>query len=119
MAGLFGGAHLLPFFHPIDGADAGFDPIDHLRVDPRVGDWTDVRALSARIDVMADLIVNHMSAESPQFKDFIARGDASHWAGLFLTRDSVFPGGAAAEELARMYRSAAGRAIHQCAASQR
>jgi len=104
LAGLFGGVHLLPFFHPIDGADAGFDPIDHLRVDPRLGDWPDVRALSARTDVMADLIVNHVSAESPQFKDFIARGDASRWAGLFLTRDSVFPGGAAAEELARIYR---------------
>jgi sucrose phosphorylase len=104
LAGLFGGVHLLPFFHPIDGADAGFDPIDHTRVDPRLGDWPDVRALSARTDVMADLIVNHVSAGSPQFADFVARGDASPWAGLFLTRDSVFPGGATAEELARIYR---------------
>jgi maltose/moltooligosaccharide transporter len=32
--GVFGGVHLLPFFHAIDGADAGFDPIDHTRVDP-------------------------------------------------------------------------------------
>ena len=38
LAGLFGGIHLLPFFHPIDGADAGFDPIDHTRVDPRLGE---------------------------------------------------------------------------------
>ena len=28
LAGLFGGAHLLPFFTPIDGTDAGFDPIE-------------------------------------------------------------------------------------------
>ena len=34
LAGLFGGVHLLPFFWPIDGADAGFDPIDHTQVDP-------------------------------------------------------------------------------------
>ena len=27
LAGVFGGVHVLPFFHPIDGADAGFDPI--------------------------------------------------------------------------------------------
>ena len=33
-AGLFGGVHLLPFFHPIDGTDAGFDPIDHTRSTP-------------------------------------------------------------------------------------
>lgn len=36
-AGLFGGVHILPFFTPIDGSDAGFDPIDHTEVDPRVG----------------------------------------------------------------------------------
>ena len=36
---LFGGVHLLPFYDAIDGADAGFDPKDHNRVDPRLGDW--------------------------------------------------------------------------------
>jgi sucrose phosphorylase len=46
MKGLFGGVHLLPFYDPIDGADAGFDPVDHRRVDPRLGDWSDVRALT-------------------------------------------------------------------------
>ena len=39
---VFGGVHLLPFFHPIDGADAGFDPADHTQVDSRLGDWNDV-----------------------------------------------------------------------------
>jgi sucrose phosphorylase len=102
--GLFGGVHLLPFFYPIDGEDAGFDPIDHTRVDPRLGDWPDVRALAKRTDVMADLIVNHVSAQSPQFLDFVAHGEGSRWAGLFLTRDSVFPGGAAPNELAKIYR---------------
>ena len=102
--GLFGGVHLLPFFHPIDGADAGFDPIEHTRVDPRLGDWPDVRALATRVDVVADLIVNHVSAQSPQFLDFVAHGDSSRWAGLFLTRDSVFPGGATPDELAKVYR---------------
>ena len=38
LRGLFGGVHVLPFFDPIDGADAGFDPRDHMRVDPRVLD---------------------------------------------------------------------------------
>ena len=28
LGGVGGGVHLLPFFHAIDGADAGFDPID-------------------------------------------------------------------------------------------
>ena len=35
LANLFGGVHLLPFFYPIDGADAGFDPVDHRRIDER------------------------------------------------------------------------------------
>ena len=36
LSGLFGGVHLLPFFNPIDGADAGFDHIDHTEVDARL-----------------------------------------------------------------------------------
>ena len=46
VAGAFGGVHLLPFFVPIDGADAGFDPVDHTAVDPRIGSWDDVRRLA-------------------------------------------------------------------------
>jgi sucrose phosphorylase len=104
LAGVFGGVHLLPFFHPIDGADAGFDPIDHTLVDPRLGDWDDVKALGADVPVMADLIVNHMSADSPQFRDFSARGDASAFAGLFLTREKVFPHGASEDDLRAIFR---------------
>ncbi len=104
LAGLFGGVHLLPFFHPIDGSDAGFDPIDHTQVDPRLGGWADVKALAGTLDVMADVIVNHMSTESPPFKDWSARGDASPHAGLFLTMASVFPHGATEADLLAIYR---------------
>ena len=103
-AGLFGGVHLLPFFWPMDGADAGFDPIDHTKVDPRLGSWDDVRALSERTDLMADLIVNHISIRSPQFTDFRKRGDASCYAFMFLTYGRVFPDGAAEAELLKIYR---------------
>jgi sucrose phosphorylase len=104
LAGLFGGVHLLPFFWPIDGADAGFDPIDHTQVDPRMGSWDDVCALAERTDVMADLIVNHISSRSPQFADFRKRGDASSYAFMFLTYARVFPDGAAEAELLQIYR---------------
>jgi sucrose phosphorylase len=104
LAGVFGGVHLLPFFHAIDGADAGFDPIDHTRVDPRLGDWGDIKALTQDLDVMADVIVNHMSAESPQFLDYSAQGEASAYAGLFLTLDAVFPQGASERDLLAVYR---------------
>ena len=103
--GLFGGVHLLPFFWPIDGVDAGFDPIDHTRVDPRLGTWDDVRALAERVDIMADLIVNHVSRRSPQFEDFRKRGDA-----IALRRhvsyaiERVFPNGATESDLLKIYR---------------
>jgi sucrose phosphorylase len=74
LAGVFGGVHLLPFFTPIDGADAGFDPIDHTQVDARLGTWEDVRALSDTVEIVADLIVNHVSSSSPQFLDFSKNG---------------------------------------------
>ncbi|HUG25222.1 sucrose phosphorylase [Piscinibacter sp.] len=102
--GVFGGVHLLPFFHRIDGADAGFDPIDHTRVDERLGDWSDVASLATDIDVMADVIVNHMSSDSPQFKDYSAQGRGSAYDGLFLSFDSVFPHGATEKDLLAIYR---------------
>ncbi|MDU6640620.1 MAG: DnaB-like helicase C-terminal domain-containing protein, partial [Alloscardovia omnicolens] len=40
--GVYEGVHILPFFTPFDGADAGFDPVDHTKVDPRLGSWDDV-----------------------------------------------------------------------------
>jgi sucrose phosphorylase len=102
-AGAFGGVHVLPFFHPIDGADAGFDPIDHTQVDARLGTWADVKTLASRIDVMADLIVNHVSRNSPQFQDYDRHDGDSPYAGMFLTYSGVFPEGATESELRALY----------------
>ncbi len=104
LAGTFGAVHLLPFYHPIDGSDAGFDPIDHTQVDPRLGAWSDVAALARETGVMADVIVNHVSDRSPQFLDFAQRGAASAYDGLFLTRERVFPRGASEAEIRAIYR---------------
>lgn len=104
LKGAVGGVHLLPFFYKIDGADAGFDPIDHTRVDDRLGDWKDIASLSEQMGVMADVIVNHMSSESPQFLDYSQKGSASEYDGLFLTMESVFPNGATEKDLLAVYR---------------
>lgn len=104
LAGAFDGVHVLPFFTPFDGVDAGFDPRDHTVVDPRLGTWEDVRRLADGRAVMADVIVNHVSAESAQFQDVRDRGSDSPWAPMFLTLGSVFPDGATEQDLARIYR---------------
>ena len=102
--GLFGGIHILPFFYPIDGEDAGFDPIDHQKVDPRLGNWDAIKRLSSSTAIMADLIVNHMSADSIEFKEYLEKGDHSEYADLFLSYDKVFPNGAKEEDLLKIYR---------------
>lgn len=56
------------------------------------------------VELTADLIVNHVSALSPQFEDFSAKGEASEYADLFLTMASVFPNGATEAELLEIYR---------------
>ncbi len=113
LRGLFGGVHLLPFFFPIDGADAGFDPVDHTVVDPRLGQWADIKALAGELQVMADLIVNHISSDAPQFQDFLRNGTDSDYQGLFLTAESVFPGGASVADLKAIYRPRPGAPFTQ------
>jgi sucrose phosphorylase len=104
LAGLFGGVHILPFYYPINGADAGFDPIDHTQIDPCLGNWVDLKALGKDVDLMADLIVNHVSSASPQFMDYSEKGEASIYNGMFLTMDSIFPNGATEADLLAIYR---------------
>jgi sucrose phosphorylase len=104
LAGLFGGVHLLPFYYPIHGVDAGFDPIDHMRIDPSLGSWAEIKALGEDVDLMADLIVNHISSSSPEFLDYHEKGDASIYKDLFLTMDDIFPNGATEADLLTIYR---------------
>lgn len=98
------GVHVLPFYTPYDGDDAGFDPVDHAQVDPRLGDWDGLAALGARREVTADVVVNHLSHESPEFLDWRARGADSRHDGMFLTYDTVFPDGAGEAEITAFYR---------------
>ena len=121
LRGVFGGVHVLPFFYPIDGADAGFDPIDHTQVDARLGTWDEVAALAARTDIMADVIVNHISRHSPQFQDFDTRGSQSPYAGMFLTCSRVFGDSARVSDLLalNLIRPALPFTAHQTASGER
>lgn len=101
----FNGVHILPFFAPFDGPDAGFDPRDHRVVDPRLGDWKDVVDLAATgRSVTCDLIVNHTSFLAPEFQDWLARGERSEHDGMYLTFDRLFPSGATEADITAFYR---------------
>jgi len=91
LAGLFHGVHVLPPF-PSSG-DRGFAPLTYDRIDPRFGTWADIRRIAERHDVLLDLMINHISRESPEFQDFLLRGRASAYADLFITLDKVWPDG--------------------------
>lgn len=104
LAGAFGGVHILPFFTPYDGADAGFDPVDHTSVDPRLGTWDVVQDIARTHEVMVDLIVSHVSSSSAAFLDVRERGDQSPHSPMFLTMSSIFPTGATETDLTSIYR---------------
>jgi sucrose phosphorylase len=101
---VFDAVHILPFYVPFDGVDAGFDPVDHGVVDPRLGGWADVRSIAERRGVTADLIVNHVSSRSREFADWLDQGSASAFEGMFLTFDTVFPRGASESDITAFYR---------------
>ena len=77
-----GGIHILPFF-PSSG-DRGFAPIDYHKVDPAFGDWNDVKRLGDKYYLMFDYMINHISAQSEYYKDFLQKKDESKYKDLFI-----------------------------------
>lgn len=75
--------HVLPFF-PYS-SDDGFSVIDFAQVRPDLGGWTDVAALAQDHRVMADLVINHASASSAWFQQFLA--DERPGRDYFVTAD--------------------------------
>jgi sucrose phosphorylase len=91
LAGLFHGVHILPPFPST--ADRGFAPVTYDTIDPRFGTWNDIAALATTHDVLLDVMVNHISRQSPEFRDFQRRGRRSPYADLFVTVDKIWPDG--------------------------
>jgi sucrose phosphorylase len=100
--GLFRGVHVLPPFP--SSADRGFAPLTYLEIDPRFGTWADLERIAARHDLVLDLMVNHLSRRSAQFREFERRGRAARSADLFITLDKVWAGGEPpAADVARIF----------------
>lgn len=92
LPGLFtGGIHILPPF-PSSG-DRGFAPLTYLEIEPQFGSWNEIKSISEKHAVLLDLMVNHISAKSKYFQDFILNGRESEYSDLFITLDKIWPGG--------------------------
>ncbi|HEL2050954.1 TPA: sucrose phosphorylase [Streptococcus suis] len=91
-----GGVHILPFF-PSSG-DRGFAPMDYSKVDEAFGDWSDIEALSQDYYLMFDFMINHISAKSPYFLDFLEKKDESAYADLFIRYKNFWPNGEPTQE---------------------
>ncbi len=70
LEGVFSGLHILPFY-PFS-SDDGFSVTDFFQVRPDLGSWQDIRDLGNEFRLMADLVVNHISAQSAWFKRYLA-----------------------------------------------
>ncbi len=71
----FSTIHILPFFP--SSSDDGFAVIDHCEVAEKFGDWGNIESISLNNRVMADLVLNHVSASHrwvQQFKDDVEPG---------------------------------------------
>ena len=72
--------HVLPFF-PYS-SDDGFAVIDYSSVNEALGDWDDIAGLAEDFDVMADVVINHMSRRSQWFENY--KQDRDPGRGYFI-----------------------------------
>jgi glucosylglycerate phosphorylase len=75
--------HILPFY-PYS-SDDGFSVIDFRQVDPNLGSWDDILALSQGYALMFDAVVNHISRHSHWFQGFLR--DEEPYKDYFITVD--------------------------------
>lgn len=94
--GVVGGVHILPFF-PSSG-DRGFAPMEYRNVDAAFGDWDDIDALGEDYYLMYDYMINHISAQSQYYKDFLAKKDASEYRDLFIRYKDFWENGEPTQE---------------------
>lgn len=90
------GVHILPFF-PSSG-DRGFAPMDYHKVDPAFGNWNNIERLAGKYYLMFDYMINHISAQSEYYKDFLAKKDESKYRDLFIRYKDFWENGEPTEE---------------------
>ncbi len=75
--------HILPFF-PYS-SDDGFSVIDYSTVNEALGSWDDIEAIAKDYGLMTDLVINHCSARSVWFDNFV-KGEGPG-SDFFFTAD--------------------------------
>ena len=83
LKGAVNGIHILPFYPWT--SDDGFSVLDYRKVDPALGDWSDILAMQDEFLLMFDGVINHISAQSEWFKSFLH--DESNYRDYFLVVD--------------------------------
>jgi len=73
LTGIISCVHILPFF-PYT-SDDGFSVTDYLSVNPDLGSWDDITAISSDFSLMFDLVINHVSSHHPWFRNYLANQD--------------------------------------------
>ena len=71
--GSINAVHILPFY-PFT-SDDGFSVLDYSSVNESLGDWSDIEDIASDYRLMSDLVINHCSARSPWFENFIKGRD--------------------------------------------
>lgn len=75
------GVHILPFY-PYT-SDDGFSVLDYSSVNESLGTWQDIKAIAKDYSLMSDLVINHCSARSLWFENFLK--DREPGRGFFYT----------------------------------
>ncbi|MGN0584353.1 MAG: sucrose phosphorylase [Ruminococcus sp.] len=91
-----GGVHILPFFP--SSADRGFAPMRYDKVDEIFGTFEDIDKLGEDYYLMFDFMVNHISAQSEYFKDYIKNKENSEYKDFFITYKDFWEGGEPTDE---------------------
>ena len=83
LSGAIQTVHLLPFYPW--SSDDGFSVKAYREVDADYGSWEDIQALGSSFRLMFDFVLNHCSAQSSWFKDFVA--GVEPWKNFFVVMD--------------------------------
>lgn len=90
------GVHILPFFP--SSADRGFAPMCYDKVDETFGDFSDIEKIGREYYLMFDFMVNHISAQSEYFQDFLKNKENSLYKDMFIRYKEFWENGEPTQE---------------------